>query len=65
MIVSKYLAFVWRAAEKHRSFYGRTPVVGSTYNPAHTNMPVKTPFWDAVVRSRQSRGIGLKTVNNV
>ena len=39
------------------------PSVRLTYNPAQTKIPVKTPFCEAVVRSRQSRGIGYTVVN--
>ena len=37
---------------------------GLAYNPAQTKIPVNTPFCEAVVRSRQSRGIGYIAVSD-
>ena len=52
-----------RGLVKTATFLGCTHVVCLTYNPAHTKMPVSTPFCEAVVRSRQSRGIGFVAVS--
>ena len=35
----------------------------AAYNPAQTNIPVKTPFWGTEVRKRHSNGSGFAPVS--